>query len=71
VLVSEAQIAQAMRDVMLTDHMVIEGAGGVAVAGWRQFTTGRPRLADHESAVVLCGGNVSASTLAAVLRNPD
>ena len=67
VLVSEAQIAQAMRDVMLTDHMVIEGAGGVAVAGWRQFMAGRPRLADRESVVVLCGGNVSAATLSGVL----
>jgi len=68
VLVSEADIAQAMRDVMLTDHMVIEGAGGVAVAGWRRFTAGRPRLADHESVVVLCGGNVSAETLVDVLK---
>jgi len=67
VLVSEAEIAQAMRDVMLGDHMVIEGAGGVAVAGWRKFTAGRPRLADHESVVVLCGGNVSAEVLAQVL----
>jgi len=40
---------------------------GVAVAGWRKFTTGRPRLADHESVVVLCGGNVSAETLSRVL----
>jgi len=65
--VSEGEIAQAMRDVMLADHMVIEGAGGVAVAGWRKFTAGRPRLADHESVVVLCGGNVSAEVLAQVL----
>ncbi len=68
VLVSEAEISLAMRDVMLTDHLVIEGAGGVAVAGWRRFTSIRPRLADHESAIVLCGGNVSASTMSQVLR---
>jgi len=60
-----------MRDVMLADHMVIEGAGGVAVAGWRKFMAGRPRLADHESVVVLCGGNVSAETLARVLGNRE
>jgi len=65
--VSEGEIAQAMRDVILADHMVIEGAAGVAVAGWRKFTAGRPRLADHESVVVLCGGNVSAEVLAQVL----
>ena len=67
VLVSEEEIATAMRDVMLTDHMVVEGAAGVAVAGWREFTDGRPRLADRESAIVLCGGNVSATTLIRVL----
>ena len=67
VLVSEDEIASAMRDVMLTDRMVIEGSAGVAVAAWRKFVAGRPRLADRESAVVLCGGNVSASTLSTVL----
>lgn len=67
VLVSEAEIASGMRDTLLTDHLVIEGAGGVAVAGWRKFTTYRPRLADHQSAVVLCGGNVSAATLTTIL----
>jgi threonine dehydratase len=67
VLVSEAEIAAAMRDVMLADHLVIEGSAGVAVAAWRKFTAGRPQLANQESAVVLCGGNVSASTLSTVL----
>ena len=67
VLVSEDEIAGAMRDVMQVDHLVIEGAAGVAVAAWRKFTAGRPRLADRESAIVLCGGNVSASTLVRVL----
>jgi threonine dehydratase len=67
VLVTEEQIATAMRDAMLMDHLVIEGAAGVALAGWRTFTAGRPRLADRESAIVLCGGNVSASTIGTVL----
>ena len=67
VLVSEDEIADAMRNVMQVDHLVIEGAAGVAVAAWRKFTAGRPRLADRESAIVLCGGNVSASTLVRVL----
>jgi threonine dehydratase len=67
VLVSEDAIASAMRAAMLTDHLVIEGAAGVAIAGWNAFTEARPRLADRESAIVLCGGNVSASTLAKIL----
>lgn len=67
VLVSEDDIAAAMRDVMTKDHLVVEGSAGVAIAGWRQFVAGRPRLSDQESAIVLCGGNVSAATLADVL----
>ena len=67
VLVTEDAIAAAMRDAMVTDHLVIEGAAGVAMAGWRAFTAGRPRLADRESAIVLCGGNVSAAAISAVL----
>jgi threonine dehydratase len=67
VLVSEDDIAAAMRDVMVKDHLVVEGSAGVAIAGWRKFVAGRPRLADQESAIVLCGGNVSAATLADVL----
>lgn len=67
VLVSEDAIALAMREAMLSDHMVIEGAAGVAIAGWQAFTASRPRLAERESAIVLCGGNVSAATLAKVL----
>lgn len=70
VLVTEDEIAAAMRDVMLQDHLVIEGSAGVAVAGWRKFVAGRPRLAARESAIVLCGGNVSAGTLADVLGRP-
>lgn len=67
VLVGEDDIADAMRDVLLGDHQLIEGAAGVAVAGWRRFTAARPTLANRESVIVLCGGNVSAETVAGIL----
>lgn len=67
VLVSEDDIAAAMRDVLLTDHLLIEGAAGVAVAGWRRFTAARPTFASRESVIVLCGGNVSGATVAKIL----
>lgn len=67
VLVPEEEIARAMRDVALGDHLVIEGSGGVAVAAYRQLTAERPELAGLASAVVLCGGNVSADVLRRVL----
>ena len=67
VLVSEQEIATAMGDALLVDHLLIEGAAGVAVAGWRAFTAARPRLAGRVSAIILCGGNVSAKTIGDVL----
>jgi threonine dehydratase len=63
VTVSEAEIARAMRDVALGDKLVVEGAAGVAVAGWRA----RPDLAGRTSVVVLCGGNLGADLLARTL----
>ena len=63
VLVSEQEIAAAMRDVLLGDHLLIEGAAGVAVAGWRAFTSARPRLAGRACAMVLWGGNVREKTI--------
>jgi len=70
VLVSEEEIASAMRDALLADHLLIEGAAGVAVAGWRAFNAARPRLAGRVSAIILCGGNVSAKTIGEVLATP-
>lgn len=70
ILVSEDEIAAAMRDVLLADHLLIEGAAGVAVAGWRAFAALRPRLASRVSAIVLCGGNVSAKIIVQLLAPP-
>jgi threonine dehydratase len=67
VLVTEDEIATAMRDVLVRDHLLIEGAAGVAVAGWRAFTAARPRLSSRVSVIILCGGNVSAKTVREVL----
>ena len=64
VLVSEEEIAAAMRVYLATHEDVIEGAAGVAIAALL-----RRREAVHgmRVAVVICGGNVSAATLDAVL----
>jgi threonine dehydratase len=63
VTVSEAEIARAMRDVALGDKLVVEGAAGVAVAGWRA----RPELTARKCVVILCGGNLGADLLARTL----
>ena len=63
ILVSEAQIAAAMRDFMQAHREVIEGAAGVAVAA----LLARPELArDKRSVVLVCGGNVSEATLRSI-----
>jgi threonine dehydratase len=67
VLVSEHEIARAMRDVAVGERLIVEGAAGVAVAGWRKLSDERPEIAERPSVLVLCGGNVSTKTLADVL----
>ncbi len=54
-LVSEGEIAAAMRHVEDHHSLVIEGSAGVAVAGWQQL---RQEFAGQRVAIVLCGGNV-------------
>jgi threonine dehydratase len=63
VLVSEVEILDGMRLVLDTEHWVIEGAAGVAVAAWRKVA------AEYEAqpvAIVLCGRNLSPGAMAAL-----
>jgi threonine dehydratase len=64
VLVSEAEIADAMRLMLAEHHLVVEGAAAVAVAAYRKTCA---RYAGKSVAIVLCGGNVSYSTLKRVV----
>lgn len=64
VLVSEEEIAAAMRLVMETQHLLIEGAAGAAVAGYLKD----PQHGQGSTAViVLCGGNIDLGTLKRIL----
>lgn len=66
-LVSESEIATAMRRAALEQGLVIEGAAGVALAGlWKHAEALRGRRV----CVVICGGNVARETLAGVLAAP-
>lgn len=63
--VSENEIAEAMRLILDTHHLLIEGAAGVAVASFLK----RARTYRGKSVViVLCGANVDLSTLKRVLQ---
>jgi threonine dehydratase len=56
VTVSEDEIRRAMRSVLETHHLAVEGAAGVALAAYlRQESTWRGKTV----VVIMCGGNVS------------
>jgi threonine dehydratase len=60
VLVSEADIASAMRDYMAAEGEPIEGAAGVAIAA---MMARKNAIAGRKVVVIICGGNVSQATL--------
>lgn len=64
VLVTEAEILAAMRLLLATEHWLIEGAAGVALAAFVKDAT---RYRKKRVAVVLCGRNVSSPVLSRVL----
>lgn len=64
ILVNEDEIARAMRLLVGSHHLMVEGAAGVAVAG---FLRERPRYAGRSVAIVICGANASLEVLHGVL----
>ena len=64
VLVSEAEIAAAMRDYINAEQDQIEGAAGVAIAALRNR---QDVVRGMNVAIIICGGNVSEATLKGVL----
>ncbi|MAY81932.1 MAG: serine/threonine dehydratase [Deltaproteobacteria bacterium] len=63
-LVSESDIATAVRDIISTHHMLIEGAAGVAVAGYQQVAE---EFKNKNVAIILCGANIGIEKLEKVL----
>ena len=64
VTVSEEEIGQAMRLVHETHGLAVEGAAGVAVAG---FLRHAERWRNRRVVAIVCGGNVSPDVLHSVL----
>ena len=64
VAVEEPDIASGMRHAVEVEHTLIEGSAALPIAGVLQEPE---RYAGKRVALVLCGANVSASTLASVL----
>jgi threonine dehydratase len=64
VSVSESEIATALSHLAETEHLMVEGAAGVALAGLaRRASAYRGR----KVAVVLCGRNIAPRTFAAIV----
>lgn len=64
VLVSEAEIAEAMRSYMDAEHQLIEGAAGVAIAGFEQVSA---EFAGKNVVILICGANISRQSLQKVI----
>jgi threonine dehydratase len=63
-LVSEQQIKESMQTFIDVHRMLIEGAAGVALAG---FLARKDLYKGKNVAIVVCGGNISRKTLASVI----
>ena len=64
VLVDEAQISAAMCLYMDSQHQMIEGAAGVAIAG---MLAKKAELAGRKVVILVCGANISRETLLSVI----
>jgi threonine dehydratase len=64
VLVGEDAIRDAVRLIIDRHHTLIEGAAGVAVAG---YLATRERFAGQDVAIVLCGANIDPAVLRGIL----
>jgi threonine dehydratase len=64
VVVTEEQIAHAMREFIDSHHMLLEGAAGVAIAGFLEVAGD---YKDKNVVIVICGGNISRDTLKKVI----
>ena len=64
VVVTEEAIAHAMREFIDSHHMLLEGAAGVAIAGFLEVA------GDYKGknvVIVVCGGNISRETLKKII----
>lgn len=64
VVVSEEQIAHAMREFIDSHHMLLEGAAGVAIAGFLEVAD---EYKEKNVVIIVCGGNISRETLKKII----
>jgi len=64
-LISEAEIASAMRDMAASENFIIEGAAGVALAAGLKDAG---NYQGRNIAVVICGRNIALETFRSVIE---
>ncbi len=64
VLVSEDEIVAAIRWMVETQHQLIEGSAGVAIAGFQKLYA---QCKGQTVVIILCGANISLATLKQIL----
>ena len=64
-LVSERAIADELRACVEQEHLLAEGAAGVALAAFRQE---QARFRGQRVVVIICGANIGAAALGEILR---
>jgi threonine dehydratase len=67
--VDEEAIAKAMRDCLQRQHLLIEGAAGVAIAAARVDAARGGRGHHRRAAIVVCGGNLPWARLQQLVRS--
>jgi threonine dehydratase len=65
IAVSEAELADAVRELIRTTHNLPEGAAGGGLAGLRRVAAD---YAGQKVGIVMCGGNIGVEALAKVLH---
>ncbi len=65
-VVDEAALSSALRDVVLNEHLIVEGAAAVGVAA---LLEGRVDVAGQRAVVILTGANIDRERLAAAIED--
>jgi len=69
VLVSDAEILDATRQLILKEHILVEPSGAAAFGGLLKFRRVNPDRRFQKSAAIVSGGNISAELLKGLLSN--
>ena len=73
IVCSESDIGAALRALAWQDNLLVEGAAGLALAGWQRQFADTMHIAAHDTAsssvVILCGGNFDREVIAPVVTS--